>query len=265
MSAEKDNFFDVPLKKFQTSKGVIDLPIFYPDYGYAHFFFWADYNKVVPKLEGTIFKPCRFFNGKAGVLLNFFQYRNSAIGPYNEVGLSIISQPKKAKKVGPFAAPIQLLLKNGTKWKIGAYVINLPVTTEIAYVGGKEVWNYPKFVTNITVDLNGRQFNGAVDDPVLKQPIFTLKGKIGFLPGVFGISSFVSNTTHQGKALRTLTTVDSKSKSNLLFSSKLWVNDQSKHNMATNLVDMGLKNKKPFLALYNEKARMILHQGVPIE
>jgi hypothetical protein len=166
------------------------------------------------------------------------------------------------ERAGPFVT--QIFLKDGTKWSIGAYVINLPVTTEIAYVGGREVWSYPKFVTNIVVDLKGRQFSGAVDDPVLKQPIFTLKGKIGFLPLVVGISSFISHTTHQGKALRTLTSVDSKSKGNLLFSGRLWVNDQSKHIMATNLVDMGLKNKKPFLALYREKARMILYEGVPI-
>jgi hypothetical protein len=131
-------------------------------------------------------------------------------------------------------------------------------------VGGKEIWSYPKFVTNIVVDLKGRQFNGEVEDPVLKRPIFTLKGTMGFLPLVLGISSFISHTTHQGKALRTLTTVDSKSKSNLLFSSRLWVNDKSKHSMAENLVDMGLKDKKPFLALYHERARMILHEGVPI-
>ncbi len=29
--------------------------------------------------EGTFFAPCRFFNGRAGVLLNFFEYRDSAI------------------------------------------------------------------------------------------------------------------------------------------------------------------------------------------
>lgn len=200
----------------------------------------------------------------AGVVMTFFQYRNSAIGPYNEVGLFILSYPKKAKRIGLFATPIQLLFMDGTKWGMGAYVMNLPVTTEIAYIGGKEVWNYPKFVTNINIDLKGRQFNGAVEDPVLKQPILTLKGKIGFLPLPFGIGSFISHTTHQGKALRILTTVDSRSKSKFLFYNRLWVNDQSKHSMATNLVDLGLRNKKPFFVLYSEKARMILHEGVPI-
>ncbi len=60
MNAKADTFFNVPLKNFQTTKGVIDLPIFYPDYGYAHFFFWANYKKAAQKLEGTVFRPCRF-------------------------------------------------------------------------------------------------------------------------------------------------------------------------------------------------------------
>lgn len=109
------------------------------------------------------------------MLLNFFRYRKTAIGPYNEVGLSILCYPKRLKNAGPF---VTQLLKDAKMWTMGAYVINLPVTTEIAYTGGREVWSYPKFVTNIIVDLKGRQFNGVVDNPVLKKPIFTLRGSI---------------------------------------------------------------------------------------
>jgi hypothetical protein len=35
--------------------------------------------------------------------------------------------------------------------------------------------------------------------------------------------------------------------------------------MAKNLIDMGLQHQKPFFIMYSEKARMILHPGVPIE
>jgi hypothetical protein len=265
MNTSSDQFFNVPMKKVQTSLGTFDLPILYQDYGYAHFLFWTDPDKVTPKLDGTAFTPCRFFNGKAGVLLNFFEYRNSAIGPYNEVGLSIVCYARKRKNPGLFAPQ---LLKHATAWTMGAYVINLPVTTEIAYVGGKEIWNYPKFVTAIVSDLKGRQFSGTVDDPDLKTPLLTLKGSIGTWFGLgMGTrkASFISHTTHQNRPLRTLTEVDAHLKIKLGFSGRLRVNEQSKHNMTTNLLDMGLQNKKPFLVMYCEKARMILNEGVPIE
>ncbi|TFH40047.1 MAG: hypothetical protein E4G96_08210 [Chrysiogenales bacterium] len=264
MNVTNDPFFQVPVEKFMTAKGEIDLPLFYYDYGYAHFLFWADYKKVVPKLEGTRFAPCRFFNGKAAVLLNFFEYRDSAIGPYNEVGLSILCHPGSMKKPGPF---LTQLMKDAKKWTMGAYVIDLPVTTEIANAGGREIWSYPKFVTGIVSNLRGRAFRGVVEDPDLNEPMVTLEGKMGLLgPGLrMSKASFISHTTHGGRPLRTLTDVDAKFKVNLGFSGRLMVNGKSRHRMAKNIVDMGLKDKKPFLALHCEKARMILHRGVEMD
>jgi hypothetical protein len=264
MDDKRDPFFSVPIKKFQATLGAVDLPIFYYDYGYAHFFFWADCDKLLPKLAETAFAPCVFFNGKGGVLLNFFEYRNTAIGPYYEVGLSILCYPRKMKTPGLL---IPQLFKDAKEWTMGAYVINLPVTTEIAYLAGKEIWGYPKFVTQIAIDLKGRQFSGSVDDPVLKAPIFTLNGTIGVLAPSVSMpkASFISHSTHQARGLRTLTEVDANAKIALGFSGRLSVSDQSTHGMAANLRDIGLKDKKPFFVMYCEKARMILNEGVPIE
>lgn len=261
----QDNFFNVPTKKIKTAQGVIDLPIFYQDYSYAHFFFWTDYDKTAAKLANTIFTPCRFFNGKAGVLLNFFQYRKSAIGPYNEVGLSIACHPRSMKKAGPYA--IQLL-KDARSWTMGAYVINLPVTTELANAGGREIWSYPKFVTALTVDLKGRDFTGIVSDPdtIAKEPICSLEGRMGlFGPGItMTKASFISHTMHKGKGLSVLTEADARFKINIGFSGRVQVNEKSSHAMARNLIDLGLKDRKPFIVMHCESARMILHEGVPI-
>jgi hypothetical protein len=260
--ATNDAFFQVKTKTFKSTKGNYELPIFYQDFGYAHFIFFADYESAARKLAETAFLPCRFFNGKAGVLLNFFEYRKSAIGPYNEVGLSILCHPKKQKP----GLWLPQLMKDAKQWSIGAYVINLPVTTEIAYIGGVEVWNYPKFVTDITVELKGKSFKGMVADPQIKAPIFTLEGRMGLVgPGVrLSTASFISHTTHKGKPLRTLTEVDARFKANMGFSGALAVNEKSGHSMAKNLVDLGMQGKKPFGAIYAEKARMKLHEGVPI-
>jgi hypothetical protein len=225
----------------------------------------VDYEKVLPRLGGTAFAPCKFFNGKAGVLVNFFEYRQSAIGPYNEVGLAILCYPTKK---GQPALLMPQFFRDARKWTFGAYVIDLPVTTEIAYIGGKEIWNYPKFVTDITFKMDGKKFSGGVMDPDLKKPIFTLDGKIGLLGmgrRLSNAASFISHTTHQGKPRRTLSEVEAQYRMNLGFSGRLQVSQESRHVMTQNLREMGLQGEKPAIVLSAEKARMKLNGGIPLE
>jgi Acetoacetate decarboxylase (ADC) len=256
-------FFDVPLKKVPTSQGTVELPILYQDFGYIHFLFWADYEKAAAKLADTAFVPCRFFHGKAGVMLTFFQYRTCAIGPYNEVALSIAAHPKGLERAGPF---LPQFLRDARDWTMGAYVIDLPVTTAIAEAGGKEIWGYPKFVTSIAFDLDGRRFRGVVDDPDLKEPLVTLEGNSGLVGTgpLLSTASFISHTTQQGVPLRIRSDVDARFAVSLGFSGPVKVNERSQHRMARNLLEVGLQAKKPFLTMHCEKARMILNEGVPI-
>jgi hypothetical protein len=261
---KKDNFLNIPVSTVESSLGPIDLPIFYRDYAFAHFFFWINYERALSKLSGTIFQPCRFINRKAGVVLSFFKYNDSAIGPYNEVALSILCHPNASPRPGPF---IPQLMMDAKKWSMGAYVINLPVTTEIANVAGRELWGYPKFVTGIISDLKGKRFKGVVNDPHLKAPLLSLEGSIGLLGPVVRLSkaSFISHTIHNGTPLRILTDVEARFKVNLGFSSTVNVNEKSRHIMAQDLRDLGMDGIKPLLALSCEKARMVLHPGELIE
>ncbi|MGB4269672.1 MAG: acetoacetate decarboxylase family protein [Spirochaetota bacterium] len=257
----REQFFTIPTETFKMSKGTVELPINYYDYGYAHFIFRVDYEAAKKKLSETAFVPCTFF-GKAIALLNFFEYRDTAIGPYNEVGLSILCYPKNKKQ--PSVVPLHIL-KDAKKWQVGAYVINLPVTTEIAYLAGKEVWNYPKFVTRIDFTLVNRYFKGVVYDPNLNEPLLTLAGNIGFIatPKLKN-ASFISHTTHKGVPLRTLTVVDTRFKIAYGFGGKCAVNTKSNHSMAQNLRDLGINGKKPLGCMYSPQAQMMLCKGEPI-
>ncbi|MCX7678666.1 MAG: acetoacetate decarboxylase family protein [Spirochaetes bacterium] len=257
----KEHFFTIPTETFKMSKGTVELPIYYYDYGYAHFIFFVNYDAAKAKLADTAFVPCKVF-GKAITLLNFFEYRETAIGPYNEVGLSILCYPKKSTQ--PFFVPMHIL-QDAKKWKVGAYVINLPVTTEIAYLAGKEVWNYPKFVTRIDFSLLKRSFCGIVYDPDLNEPLVTVEGTIGVLstPRLKN-ASFISHTTHKGTALRTLTVVDTRYKIAAGFSGRCAVNTKSTHLMAKNLMDLGMNGKKPIGCMYSPQAQMMLCKGEPL-
>lgn len=258
----KEKFFTIQTEPCNLSKGSVELPIYYYDYGYAHFIFLVDYDAAQKKLADTAFKPCSLF-GKAMALLNFFEYRDTAIGSYNEVGLSILCYPKKHKQ--PFFVPMHIL-QDAHNWRVGAYVINLPVTTEIAYLAGKEVWNYPKFVTQIDFTLSNRYFKGVVFDPDTKQPLLTLEGNMGMIrtPKLKN-ASFISHTTHKGIPLRTLTIVDTRFIMRYGFGGRLNVNRSSKHIMAQNLLDLGMHGKKPIGSMSSPQAQMMLCKGDPIE
>ncbi len=259
-----DPFFDVPLEKVETSRGVVELPAFYQDYSYIHFLFWADYAKAAARLADTAFVPCRFFQGKASAVVSFFQYRACAVGPYDEVALSIFAHPRAVERAGPF---LPQLLRDARTWTMGAYVVHLPVTTELAWAAGKDIWSYPKFVTTIAFHLEGRRFRGVVDDPDLGEPLLAIDGDIGALgPGVrLSNASIVSYSTHHGVPLRIHHDVEARYKVNLGFSGALQVNEKSRHAMARDLLDMGLGGRAPFLVMHCDRARMVLHEGVPVE
>jgi hypothetical protein len=47
-SVKKDNFLNVPVSTVASSLDPIDLPIFYHDYAFVHFLFWANYQRALP-------------------------------------------------------------------------------------------------------------------------------------------------------------------------------------------------------------------------
>jgi hypothetical protein len=84
--------------------------------------------------------------GGATALFGCFQYRDSDLGPYNEVGLSI-----------PATAP-------GDS-EPALYVLHLPVTTAETDRIGRALWGYPKFVAGIDVGGDARGFTSKLRDP----------------------------------------------------------------------------------------------------
>lgn len=260
--ARTDHFFDVPKTQFQSSNGIIELPAFYKDVSLILSLFWVDRNRYDNVVNGTPLlpenlKPCRFFTGKNLVAVVFFSYRDSTLGPYNEVSLTSVVLPDGVPK------PLFLLpqfLKRGNKWRIGSYFHDLPVTTEQANVAGHEVWGLPKFVTEIPFDLRDKSFNGSVMDPDTKKPIVTLSGAISKSLLKYKAFDLVLYSNHRGGVLKTITDVESKYNVSLMPGLTLNVGD-SDHRMAQNLRALGLDGARPFVSLWSNKFRSRLNDG----
>lgn len=259
---KSDDFFNVKMTNFQSSKGTIPLPALYRDVSLCILYFWVDPGKFIPgdgskELLPDNLTPCRFFNGKILVNVSFFNYRDSSLGPYNEVSLSTLIYPNKFDR-----PPIYLpqFLKKGANWKIGSFIHNLPVTTEESRIAGDEVWGLPKFVTEIPFDLKKNNFSGAVKDPQTKKDIVSLSGnfKKSFRWKAFDLVLF---SNHRDTLLKTIVDIDSVYDCALKPDMTLKIGE-SDHDMAENLRALDLDGRKPFMAMWTHKFKSRLNDGV---
>jgi len=81
-----------------------------------------------------------------------WEYRETSIGPYAEVGIGLLTRRR-----GDHPSLLRFALDTGAQTEQGFLVLSLPVTTDAACRAGKELWGYPKYVTRINTrfDENG--------------------------------------------------------------------------------------------------------------
>ena len=120
----------------------IHCPEFYYDAMMLGAQFLAPTEQVKALLPSERIHPLRVVPWRSIVSVTAFEYRDSDIGPYNEVSIGI-----------PFTLDAASPLFTGTLRKgpeaPRVYVHSLPVTTQIARDAGIDFAGYPKFVANI--------------------------------------------------------------------------------------------------------------------
>jgi hypothetical protein len=231
---------DLKLQRRVLSDGTeCPLPIRYFDVQCLVATFLTDLDRAAGLLKSTGLQAVSQEDGKAVVLLYCIEYRITDIGPYNEVGLTVLA-----------AAPGDPIPAN--------YVVNLPVTTAVASRAGREIWGYNKFVAAIDVKSDGKNFSTILRD--------TDAEMIGSLEGRRGASvptpptDILTFTLHQGRLIKTvirvLTPSSSSSGENFLF--KIGT---SSHPMTSNLRTVALDGARPVLVHYTDPFQALLFPG----
>lgn len=137
------DFFDRHLREtVATSCGPCELPIFYQEASLLAAIWRVDGKRAQP-LVPVDFEPWLVL-GKALAMLCIFEYRQTSIGPYGEIGLALL-----VRKKGTKPSLLRALGDLRKEEDQALYVVNLPVTTEEAHAAGVEIWGYPKYVRNI--------------------------------------------------------------------------------------------------------------------
>ena len=120
------------------------MPCFYYDASAVTAVFAADAAALARLLPSPALRPLRLGPRTGAIAFTAFEYRVTDIGPYNEFAISIPVQ------VGcGLNPPVLPLLWQMLRGQLHVFVWQLPVTTEIARVGGVEVYNYPKFLADL--------------------------------------------------------------------------------------------------------------------
>jgi Acetoacetate decarboxylase (ADC) len=253
---DNDPFFQYPKSVISTSEGNVTLPILYYDNSNMIAVFYVDYNSAQAMVEPHHLTAIHFSGGKALVGIAFYEYRNSSINPYNEVGVAIAALPNGT--IAP-KFPLLSLFYSLDKYRVGLYIVDLPVTTDTACAAGKEIWGYPKFVTSISFELIGRKFNGSVRHPDSSGSLLTMSGNAGL--GISGpLLDLVLYSSHQGKTLRTLVNTRGGGRISLPGSIRLQAGD-SDHPMRDRLIKLGLKDAKPAFVSYSHTLQSRLNAG----
>ncbi len=260
MTARSDErFFRGPRTRATTSEGPVDLPIHYYDVSNVVGVFRASRAGAQVLVEGAGLEPALLRDGSAVVGLSFYEYRDTSVGVYNEVGTGVFAVRLGDRR--PRLGLAELFLP--PRWRAsGAYVVDLPVTTAAACAAGREIWGYPKFVTEIPFRLQGREVDASVRDPATGGRIVTLSGRMG--PGVPAPPmDLVTFTTLDGALLRTHVTVRGRVTLHAPGTVRLSVGP-STHRMAANLRTLGLEDARPMLVVRTDRFQLLLPAGAQV-
>ena len=231
---------DLTLQRRVLSDGTeCPLPIRYFDVQCLVATFLTELDRAAGLLMGTGLQAVPQEDGKAVVVLYCIEYRKTDIGPYNEVGLTVLT-------LAP-GDPIP-----------ASYVLNLPVTTAAANRAGREIWGYNKFVTPIDVDSDGKKFSTILRDPE-NEMIGTLEGRRG--PSIPAPpNDILTFTLLGGRTIKTQIQVLTPFRASSGDSFVLKVGT-SRHPMANNLRTLALDGARPVLVTVCRPVSVIVVPG----
>jgi len=250
-------FFPPQDRHVQTSQGRVDLPILYYDTSAFYAFFEVAAEKAATLLRGTCVKPVVFPGGKTFAGIAAYEYRATTVGVYNEVGLALVCVPENTTY--PLLSLLDLILPD-SGGGLGFYIADLPVTTAAANAAGREIWGYPKFVTQIPLSWKNDELQLRVmhpDSP--EEPIMALQGPFKEtvrLPNI----NLTTWTNLDEKLIRTRVTTQGKSSYCLKPDITLAVG-QRDHRMQRHLLALGLDGMKPVMISASHDFQSILPAG----
>jgi hypothetical protein len=221
---------------------VCSLPIRYFDARCLIATFRTDLDRAAALLKGVGLDAVADGDGRATVWFGCFEYRDTDLGPYNEVGLGVLSRA------------------NGDR-DPALYVLHLPVTTAKTDRIGRELWGYPKFVAAIILRGDDRAFSTTLSEAAT--------GTIAVFEGGFGPAvpsppcDLPTYSVLDSRVLRTRMQVLTPFREGDGTGFSLTVG-ASRHPMAKSLGALGLDGARPTSVRYADPFQGFLFPGFDV-
>ena len=145
------------------------LPVFYYDNTAVTAIYTASTRAVRGLLPHPDMTPVELRPGRCLAAFTAFEYRDTDIDPYNEFSIAFLIA-FGGRQIPGLTASLQMMRRSYT-----AYIWQLPVTTEIARVGGVELYGYPKFLSDIEFSERGGRLTCELSEEGVH--ILTLEGR----------------------------------------------------------------------------------------
>ncbi len=227
------------------------LPVFYYDNTSITATYTASTAAVQSLLPHPDMKLVELYPGRCLVAFTAFEYRKTDIDAYNEFSIAFLISFGKPQLPGLTAA------WQMSRRRLSAYIWQLPVTTEIARVGGVEMYGYPKFLADIDFQ---RDTNWLRCDLAEKgEKILSLTGKV--LPTKRGKQTHIKTySVLEGIPLAANVHIDPLEHAETLDSGAATLELGDNHPICSRLKQLELSDK-PVMYQYSPVTEAILFGG----
>ncbi len=151
-----DFFRTLPKTEVESAIGPTRTPNFYYAMSKAQVTYLAPSHALRSRLPGEL-DPLQVVPGVGLFSVVFFRYDVCDIDFYTEATVAIAVRPVRHGVLG--AVDLLSTLANDSTY---AYVLSLPVNTDIAQIRGHDAYGFPKWVTGIDVDIDERRTRSRV-------------------------------------------------------------------------------------------------------
>jgi hypothetical protein len=242
-----------PGEKVEIRGQELELPALYFRDDLFMLFFSADADKVKALMPSDNLHPVLMPRGRATIGVACFNYIDTSLGPYGEVGIVVpVVYGKQPSKLFP-------LLMESRYPNFGTLVLHLPVTNTLARDGGRIGWGYTKFVADMWFSITPEYMEVRMAEE--DRHILTARvERRGFIKR--DTKPVVTYTVLNGELIKTVIPQVGTCRVNLRPKNSFvqW----GDHEVARGLLDLGLSNR-PLMTRYYMERSAILPLGQVVE
>jgi len=253
---DRDDFFSStrPGDKVTHGTATFELPILYFHDEVFGLLYGADFRKVQALMPSDRLHPVRLPGGRAIVAIFAMNYLETTAGPYGELAVAV---PVVHGSRPPFPL-IPLIMEAGYPG-FGLLILHLPVTTLVARDGGRGVWGYTKFTSDMLFTLTPEFMECRLSEEGTY--ILTLRvARQGM--ALRDRRPLVTYTVKEQRLIRT--TIPQKGTQRLALRPRDSFLELGDHPVAASIRELGLSDR-PFISRYYMERSGILPKGEVIE